>query len=42
MRILPALGGKITKRQRLKKKKKKKIFNKKPKNSNFGFKILNP
>jgi len=43
MRILPALGGKITKRQRSKKKKKKKIFfNKKPKNSNFGFKILNP
>jgi len=38
---LPALGGKITKRQRLKKKKKI-FFNKKPKNSNFGFKILNP
>jgi len=26
MRILPALGGKITKRQRSKKKKKKKNF----------------
>jgi len=25
-----------------KKKKKKNFFNKKPKNSNFGFKILNP
>jgi len=42
MRILPASGGKITKRQRSKKKKKKFFFNKKPKNSNFGFKILNP
>jgi len=38
---LPASGGKITKRQRLKKKKKK-FFNKKPKNSSFGLKILNP
>ena len=39
MRILLALGGKITKKQYIKKKKN---FNKKPKNSNFGFKILNP
>jgi hypothetical protein len=41
--LFTTLGGKITKREYyFKKKKKKIILNKNPKNSNFGFKILNP